>query len=326
QQAIDPNNWQTEYYTLLKPTNLPVEAVLDEKGEPLVCRVDIGMNQVAFQAWRANVGRVSVYLLDTNRPENEQHFRDLTLRVYGGDSTTRIMQEVLLGIGGLRFLRALGVTPSVFHMNEGHAAFLTLELLREKMAAGKNFQDALLQTKAECIFTTHTPVEAGHDRFSPDLMDYAMHRFRGQIPAPFPEVMKLGRVNPDNQQESFCMTVLALKLSRSANAVSELHGRVSRHMWHCLYPDKPVEQVPIGHITNGVHLLGWMKGTVRRFWRRKLTGHSVSSVPAPRSAGGSWEVELTSPEFWQRVSDPSFISDEELWSLRYHLRRELIEF
>ena len=213
QQAIDSNNWQTEYYTLLNPRNLPMEPVLDQKGQPLVCRVEIGMNQVAFHVWRVNVGRVSVYLLDTNRPENEQHFRDLTLRVYGGDSTTRIMQEMLLGIGGVRLLRALGVEPSVFHMNEGHAAFLTLELVREKMAQGKTFQQALELTRLECIFTTHTPVEAGHDRFSPDLMDYVMHRFRGLIAAPFSEVMKLGRVNPQNLQEPFCMTVLALKLS-----------------------------------------------------------------------------------------------------------------
>src|SRR5436190_11595654 len=161
QQAIDTNNWQTEYYTLLNPRNLPLEPVLNEKGEPLVCQVEIGMNQVAFQAWRVNVGRVPVYLLDTNRPENEQHFRDLTLRVYGGDSTTRIMQEILLGVGGVRLLRALGVRPSVFHMNEGHAAFLTFELVREKMSAGKGFADAMSETKAECIFTTHTPVEAG---------------------------------------------------------------------------------------------------------------------------------------------------------------------
>src|SRR5215471_3548083 len=206
QQAIDSNNWQTEYYTLLNPRNLPVEPVLNDKGQPLVCDVEIGMNQVAFQAWRVNVGRVAVYLLDTNRSENEQHLRDLTLRVYGGDSTTRIMQEMLVGIGGVRLLRKLAVQPSVFHMNEGHAAFLTLELIREKMAAGKSFPDAVNLTKAECIFTTHTPVEAGHDRFSPNLMDYVMHRFRSQIPTPFAEVMKLGRVNPQNQQEPFCMT------------------------------------------------------------------------------------------------------------------------
>jgi len=327
QQAFDANNWQTEYYTLLNPKNLPMEPVLNENGEPLVCRVDIGMNQVAFQAWRANVGRAVVYLLDANRPENEQHFRDLTQRVYGGDSTTRIMQEMLLGIGGVRLLRALGVQPSVFHMNEGHAAFLTLELVREKMAAGKSLPEALSQTKAECIFTTHTPVEAGHDRFSPDLMDYAMHRFRTQIGAPFAELMKLGRVNPENSHEPFCMTVLAVKLSRAANAVSELHGRVSRHMWHCLYPDKPVEQVPIGHITNGIHLLGWMKGTVRRFWQRKLTISSGEAVPAGfRAPGPDWATQVNSPEFWQGIADSDFITDEELWALRYKLRRELIEF
>jgi starch phosphorylase len=195
------------------------------------------------------------------------------------------------------------------------------------MAAGKSLPEALSQTKEECIFTTHTPVEAGHDRFSPDLMDYAMHRFRTQIPAPFGELMKLGRVNPQNPQEPFCMTVLALKLSRAANAVSELHGRVSRHMWHCLYPGKPVEQVPIGHITNGIHLLGWMKGTVRRFWQRKLATSSADAVPAAfRSSAPDWAAQINSPDFWQRLADHDFISDEELWALRFKLRRELIEF
>src|SRR5204862_3507152 len=140
----------TEYYTLLNPRNLPIEPVLDAKGEPLVCSLDLAMNQVFFQAWRVNVGRCPVYLLDCNRPENEQRFRDLTLRVYGGDSTTRIMQEVLLGIGGVRLLQALGELPSVFHMNEGHAAFLVFELIREKIAAGKKFDEALAPTKKEC--------------------------------------------------------------------------------------------------------------------------------------------------------------------------------
>jgi len=328
QQAIDGNNWQTEYYTLLNPKNLPIEPVLNQKGEPIVCQVDIGMSTVSFHAWRVNVGRVAVYLLDTNRPENEQRFRDLTLRVYGGDSTTRIMQEVLLGIGGVRLLRALGVVPGLFHMNEGHAAFLTLELLREKMDRGTEFQEALRQTRAECLFTTHTPVEAGHDRFSADLMEYAMQRFRTQLKVPFEEVLKLGRVDVKNTQELFCMTVLALKLSRAANGVSELHGRVSRHMWHGLYPDRTVEQVPIGHITNGIHLLGWMKGTVRRFWRRKLTGDpeahpAAAKLHVPLS---DWDTHITAPAFWKRMADPDFISDEELWALRYNLRRELIEF
>jgi starch phosphorylase len=212
-------------------------------------------------------------------------------------------------------------------MNEGHAAFLTLELLKEKITAGATLDAAMTRTRAECLFTTHTPVEAGHDRFSPDLMDYSMHRFRSEFPAPWAEIMQLGRVHPENLSEPFCMTVLALKLSRAANAVSELHGRVSRHMWQSLYPGKTVEQVPIGHITNGVHLLGWMKGTVRRFWKRKLTGESVTPVPeAFRATRESWEEVVNKPEFWQQITDPNFVSDEEIWALRYQLRRELIEF
>ena len=179
------NNWQTEFYNLIDPQNVPLEPVLDADGQPLVLQVEIDMNRVQFQAWRVNVGRVPVYLLDANLPENAQHFRDLTARVYGGDSTMRIMQEILLGIGGVRLLRKLGVQPSVFHMNEGHAAFLTLELIREKMAAGQNFSDALAATRAQCIFTTHTPVEAGHDRFTLELMDYAFKLYHTQLPVPF---------------------------------------------------------------------------------------------------------------------------------------------
>ncbi len=311
-QSINQDNWQTEDYTLLNPRNLPIEPVLDPKGDPLTCTVGIGMTQVTFKAWRVNVGRVPVYLLDTNLQENEELYRDLTLRVYGGDNTTRIMQELLLGVGGVRLLRALGVQPSVFHMNEGHAAFLILELVRERMAEGMTFKDALVATRAECIFTTHTPVEAGHDRFKADLMDYAMHRFFRQFKVPNGELMGLGRVNPANEQEPFCMTVLALKASRAANGVSELHGQVSREMWHSLFPDRKVSEVPIGHITNGIHLLGWMKGPVRKFWKRKL--------------GSGWDQQLNTSEFWARITDPEFISDEEIWALRYRLRRELIEF
>jgi starch phosphorylase len=335
QQGFNADNWQTEYYTLLNPKNLPLEPVLDAKGEPLALHVDVGINQVSFQAWRINVGRVPVYLIDSNRPENEQRFRDLTLRVYGGDSATRIMQELLLGVGGVKLLRALGVQPSVFHMNEGHAAFLTLELIREKIAEGKKFKDAFAATRQECLFTTHTPVEAGHDRFTPDLMAYALNRYPTQLKVAFNDLMALGRVNPDQEQEPFCMTVLALKCSRAANAVSELHGRVSRQMWHCLWPDRAVDDVPIGHITNGIHLLGWMKGPVRRFWRRKLTAPQFSAAGANvgpttsfwrKSPAEPWETEVNSPEFWVRMADPEFISDEEIWSLRYRLRRELIEF
>jgi len=339
QQGISHENWQNEYYTLLNPRNLALEPVLDGSGEPLVCSVEIALSTVYFQAWRINVGRCPVYLIDCNRPENEQRFRDLTLRVYGGDSTTRIMQEILLGIGGVRLMRALGITPSVFHMNEGHAAFLVFELLREKLGAGLKFKEALAQTKTECIFTTHTPVEAGHDRFSPDLMQYALMKMQQQLKLKPEEFLGLGRVDVSSASELFCMTVLALKGSRAANGVSELHGEVSRHMWQALFPGVPAERVPIGHITNGIHLLGWMKGPVRRFWRRKLAELQKESrqeaAPASGSestrfwsahGGNDWENTINSPEFWERMTDPSFVSDEEIWAMRYRLRRELIEF
>ncbi|MDC0267712.1 alpha-glucan family phosphorylase [bacterium] len=311
-QAINDDNWQTEYYSMLNPRNLPMEAVLDAKGEQLTCMVQIATSQVRFKVWRVNVGRIPIYLMDTDLPENEEHYRDLTLRVYGGDSTTRIMQEILLGVGGVRLLRALDIQPSVFHMNEGHAAFLTLELMREKMATGCSREEATEATVNECIFTTHTPVEAGHDRFSSDLIQYAAQKFTSKLKISHEVFMDMGRVRQGDASEPFCMTVLALKHSRSANGVSELHGEISRHMWKDLYADRKVEEVPIGHVTNGVHVAGWMKGPLRRFFRRRL--------------GKQWEKGLNTCEFWKRMEDPGFVSDEEIWALRSLLRRELIEF
>ena len=311
-QAINDENWQTEYYSMLNPKNLPMEPVLDAKGEPLTCMVQVATSQVRFKVWRVNVGRIPLYLMDTNLPENEELYRDLTMRVYGGDSSTRIMQEILLGVGGVRLLRALGIQPSTFHMNEGHAAFLTLELMREKLAAGATLEEATTRTRQECIFTTHTPVEAGHDRFTSDLIQYAAHKFSSDLGLTHDAFMDLGRVQAGDAQEPFCMTVLALKHSRAANGVSELHGQISRQMWQGLYPDRPVDEVPIGHITNGIHVAGWMKGPLRRFFRSKL--------------GEGWDRDLNSPLFWQRLEDSDFVSDEELWALRANLRRELIEF
>ena len=318
QQSFNHDNWQQESYNLLQPKNLPLEPVLDASGEPLVGSVRIAGSTVRFHAWRINVGRVPVYLLDTNRPENEGHYRDLTNRVYGGDSTTRIMQEILLGVGGVRLLRQLGVQPSTFHMNEGHAAFLTLELIREKLAAGKSFAEAEALTKHECLFTTHTPVEAGHDRFSGDLVAYVAPKFSQHLGLTPGQLMELGNEHPGKPGSPFCMTALALRYSRAANGVSELHGQVSREMWQGFFGAKTPAEVPIGHITNGIHLVGWMKGTARRVWRRKFV-----ELGRPESA---FVYEANSPEFWQNVKDPAFISDEELWALRYKLRRELIEF
>ncbi len=312
QQSFDRDNWQTEYFTPLNPNSLPLEPVLNETGERLVCQVEIALAQVYFQAWKVNVGRCPVYLLDANRPENEPFYRDLTLRVYGGDSSTRIMQEVLLGIGGVRLLRALHILPSIYHMNEGHVAFIALELIREKMARGCSFEDAFAQTRQQCVFTTHTPVDAGHDRFSPDLLNYVLQQVQPKITPSSKALLALGRVDTQNEQEPFCMTVLALKTSRAANAVSELHGQISRKMWQALYPGKSADEVPIGHITNGIHLMGWMKGPVRSFWRTKL--------------GSNWDRDIHSPSFWERLLDPEFVTDEELWALRYRLKRALIEF
>jgi glycogen phosphorylase len=312
QQSINRDNWQTEFYTPLNPAALPLDPVLNEAGERLVCTVEINLSQVHFQAWKVNVGRCPIYLLDTNRPENEMFFRDLTLRVYGGDSSTRIMQELLMGIGGVRLLRALKIEPSLYHMNEGHAAFISLELIREKLLQGLSYDEALAKTRQQCVFTTHTPVEAGHDRFGPDLFQYALQRLQPQVTSSFDQLMALGRVDPANAKEPFCMTVLALKTTRSANAVSELHGQVSRKMWQVLYPGKSVDEVPIGHITNGIHLMGWMKGPVRSFWRNKL--------------GPNWDKDINTAAFWERILDPEFVTDEELWALRYRLRRSLIEF
>jgi starch phosphorylase len=195
------------------------------------------------------------------------------------------------------------------------------------MGAGQNFTDALAATRTQCVFTTHTPVEAGHDRFTPDLMDYALHGYRTSLSVPFTEIMALGRVHPEMADEPFCMTVLALKVSRAANGVSELHGQTSRQMWQCLYPGTPVEKVPIGHVTNGIHLPGWMKGSVRQFWRKKLTGKGDGPLKMwHEKFGHDWAAAVHHAEFWEKMADPSFVSDEELWALRYKLRREMIEF
>ena len=317
QQSINKDNWQTEYYSLLDPINLPLDPLLDVEGNPVFCEVEIANESVQFCVWKVNVGRCSVYLIDANLEANKPHFRDLTKSVYGGDNSTRIMQEILLGVGGVRLLRKLGIMPSLFHMNEGHAAFLVLELMKERIEIGDGFNEAFLKVKSQCLFTTHTPVPAGHDRFSPALMDSAARHFCDQLKVRADELLALGRVDPSDSNEDFCMTVLALKGSRAANGVSELHGAVSREMWSSLYPNNLASEVPIGHITNGIHLIGWMKGTARKYWRHKLERVSSNS---------DWSKEFVKPEFWALAEDTSFITDEEIWSLRYRLRRELIEF
>jgi starch phosphorylase len=218
---------------------------------------------------------------------------------------------MMLGVGGVRLLRSLGVEPSVFHLNEGHSSFLLLELMREQIAQGKSIDAAREAVQKKAIFTTHTPVPAGHDRFSAELLDHLLHAWPAKLKLSFDQFLDLGRVKPGDTNELFCMTTLALKHTRAANAVSELNGQVSREMWMSLYPDRPVDQVPIGHITNGVHVLGWMNRITYSFWEYNL--------------GVEWLKKIMHPDFWNKVADPKFLSDEVLWSLRYRLKRQMIE-
>jgi len=312
EQRITADGWQQEQYIPVDMKRQATDVVTDANGNPIECQIKIGFSAVKFIAHKLAVGRSTILLLDTDLPENDERFRYITAHVYGGDSTTRIAQEILLGIGGVRMLRAMGIKPAVFHMNEGHSAFLTLELLREELAKGVAKETAMQHVVKECIFTTHTPVPAGHDRFNKDLMAYIFEHGVGEYGMTMDELMKFGSEHPDNPNEPFCMTVLALKMSHSANGVSKLHGQVSREMWRGLYPKKTVDEVPIGSITNGIHVSSWLHEKTNGFWKEKL--------------GNDWREHFLEPEYWQKAVDPANVTDEELWALRYTLRRKLIEF
>ena len=312
QQQISNDGWQMERYPTYDPSRLPIRQVKDKQGKPVVCSVEIGNDKVLIQGWSVQVGRTTIFLLDTDLPENDKRFRDLTAHVYGGDQWTRIGQEIVLGIGGVRFLRALGISPGVFHMNEGHSAFLTLELLREQLRQKKSVTHAEGTVRSQCVFTTHTPVPAGHDRFDYGLMNAALTSFCQSTGLTIDQLMRYGRVRSDDYTEQFTMTVLALRMCRKANGVSELHGKVSREMWKDLYPGTPVEKVPITHITNGVHMAGWASPTASRFWTTLF--------------GNKWIDNVDDRKFWQKALKPDSISDEQLWALRTELRRELVEF
>ena len=312
QQRVGPDGWQQELYPIYHPERLPLELVTQPEGGRLLNSVEIGHSTVYFQAWRARIGRATLYLLDTNLPENDQHFQGLTAHVYGGDIDTRVGQEIILGIGGVRLLNSLKVYPAVFHMNEGHSAFLTLELLREELKAGKNLEEAQDSVIARCIFTTHTPVPAGHDRFSQELMHHLLGNFWSDTHLSLDQLMSFGRINPGDPHQLFTMTVLALKMSRAANGVSRLHGLVSREMWKELYPFRPTGEIPIGHVTNGIHTPRWATRKAHDFWNKRL--------------GIDWTDKLMDADYWHKIEFDGLATDEELWALRYVLRRDLIEF
>src|SRR5262245_60019657 len=266
-QRLDRNLWQQEEYLETEVAELPMELAIGTNRQPVVVQIETRSGLILAAVWRLKVGRCDLLLLDSNVKGNAPDDRELTSRLYGGDGRVRVRQELLLGVGGFRALRAMGITPGVLHLNEGHSAFAVLEAIRSRMIEeGIGFNEALSRVSREVVFTTHTPVPAGHDRFSSGLIEEHLGLLREALGLSHEALMALGRENPGNPYEEFCMTVLGLKLSRRANAVSALHGEVSRAMWTGLYPGKSEDAVPIGHITNGVHVRSWLAPQMFRLY------------------------------------------------------------
>lgn len=309
-QTISKEGWQEEAYPHADPKDLPLHVAEGTDGQPVVVSVQTRHETIYARVWRADVGRIRLYMLDTDVPQNSEENRKLTFRLYGGDQKIRIRQELVLGVGGMKALVAMGIWPRVIHMNEGHSAFAPLEMIRLRMKQdGLSFDDALRETAAMGVFTTHTPVPAGHDRFDNGLMDEHLGPLREELGLDHHGMMALGRVNPSDHNETFCMTVLAFNCSRRANAVSNLHGVVSRRMWRCLWPWRKEEEVPIGHITNGVHVSTWLAPQMRFLYDRVL--------PL------DWYLKSGEPEVWKGIAD---ITEGELWETHESLKNRLIGY
>jgi starch phosphorylase len=289
---------------------MPVHRCLDSGGKPILIAVEMAGKTVAAQIWEVRVGRSSLFLLDTNIEENAPEERAITAALYGGDTETRVRQEILLGVGGIRALRALGVDVAVTHMNEGHSAFLALERIREIMAERSfSFAEAAQAIWQTNIFTTHTPVPAGNERFGIDLIEKYFRAWAQQLGLEWKDFLALGREKPEDQNEPFCMTVFALKLSAYANGVAELHGLVSRQMWASLWPGLPRDEVPISSITNGVHPRTW-------------ASHNMLEL-LDRYFGPRFYEEPANLDMWDRLDR---ISDEELWRTHERRRERLVVF
>ena len=309
-QRLDREGWQHEEYLETDVNQLPMEAAIGKNGRPVVVQVDTRHGSIRAKVWRVKVGRCDLFLLDSDVEGNDPDDRELTSRLYGGDGRVRVHQELLLGVGGLRALKAMGITPGVLHLNEGHSAFVVLEAVRQRMEEeGLTFEKAVPRVSREVVFTTHTPVPAGHDRFNADLVEEHLGPLRESLGLTRESFMALGRENPNNTEESFCMTVLGLRLSRRANAVSSLHGEVSRAMWTGLSPGKHEDSVPIGHITNGVHVPSWLAPQMFRLYDRHL--------------GTGWHLRSSEAEIWDGIDD---VDDGELWETHLNLKSRLVEF
>jgi starch phosphorylase len=309
-QELDIDGYQHQEYMLSRVDNLPIAPALDVNDKPVIVQIDTRSGPILAQVWRMSVGRVNLYLLDSDVEGNKPEDRELTSRLYGGDNRVRIRQELVLGIGGVKAIRAMGITPGVYHLNEGHSAFATLEAVRGRMDRdGWSYDEAVRRVSRQTVFTTHTPVPAGHDRFDAGLVEEHLGPIRDAMGISHDHLMSLGRVEPHNHDEPFCMTVLALKLSRRANAVSALHGHVSRRMWNSLWPSRGEEEVPIGHITNGVHVPSWLSWQMLQLYDRMF--------PA------GWGRRMGEPDVWQKIYD---VDSGELWETHYALKNLLLQF
>ncbi len=308
-QHLNEIGWQQEEYLDTMVEYLPLEPALDPHGNKITVSIKTRTGTIYAKVRQMNVGRVRLYLLDTDLEENLPEDRELTSRLYGGNNRTRIRQEIVSGIGGIRALKALGITPGVYHLNEGHNAFATLEAVRQRMKEdGESFHNACSEIAQRTVFTTHTPVPAGHDRFDNDLIEEHLGPLRDDLGIDHNHLMSLGRVDTANFGEPFCMTVLGLKMSRYANAVASLHGVVSRKMWKPLWPNLPEEKVPIGHITNGVHVPSWMAWQMNTLFERHLP---------------HWTEESIDPTDWEGIQG---IDAGELWETHNALKNLLVAF
>lgn len=307
-QYMSQSGWQQEAYVNNDFENLPLTQAFTPDRKPVVIDIDLAGRTVYAQVWRVQIGRVSLYLLDTNIDRNTRsEDRDITDQLYGGDKDMRIRQEILLGIGGYRALQAIGLSPTVYHMNEGHSAFLALEHIRQLMGKyNLSFEEARELASASLIFTTHTPVEAGHDYFPPELISRYLTDLARKLGLSQQQFMELGRTRTIGD---FCMTVLALRLASRTNGVSRLHGEVSRRMWQWLWPDLPLEEVPIKHVTNGVHFRSWISLEMNQLYDRYL--------------GPEWREEPPNVEIWGRASS---IPAEELWRTHQRRRERLVSW
>lgn len=304
-QRLDHSGWQEAIYPPLNTQEAAMRPAMNGNGDKQLISVRVGDRDIYLEVWEVLVGRTRLCLMDADVEKNAPWDRQLTARLYGGDREMRIQQEIILGIGGVQILRRMGINPVVWHINEGHSAFMVLERAREFIAQGMSFEEAGTRVRAGTVFTTHTPVPAGHDTFDFNLVDKYFNHFWPQLNLNREEFLRLGS-HKMNNDEAFNMTKLALTMAGRANAVSALHGEVSRKMWHNLWPDKPVEEVPIGHVTNGVHLASWTGEAMHNLYRRYLSP--------------DWLARQDNPLLWACVEE---IPDERLWDAHVFLKRKM---